>query len=122
MKRTPLTRKTPLRQKKPMQRSGRVAPRSRRTIDEMPERQRVREVVLARDRICRGRGLTPVDCTVHASQVHELKRGANRRECYLDPAKCIGVCAPCHEWITANPAAARPLGLALRTGDPFPAQ
>lgn len=122
MKRTPLQRKTPLRQKTPMQRSGRVAPRSKKTISEMPERARVREIVLARDRVCRGRGLTPVDCSTFASQVHELKRGANRRECYLDPDKCVGLCAPCHTWVTDHPAAARPLGLALRTGDPFPAQ
>jgi hypothetical protein len=120
MKRTPLTRKTPLRQKKPMDRSGRITPRSKKTIAELPERQRVRQIVLERDRICRGRGVTPVECAIHASEVHELKRGANRRECYLDPDKCIGLCVPCHRWITDHPAEARPLGLALRTGDPFP--
>lgn len=122
MKRTPLVRKTPLRQKKPMQRSGRVAPRSQRTINEMPERARVRQVVLARDQICRGKGLTPVDCQGYATEVHELKRGANRRECYLDPAKCVGLCCMCHTYVTEHPAEARPLGLALRTGDPFPDQ
>lgn len=120
MRRTPLTRKTPLRQNKPMQRTGRIAPRSQRTIDEMPERARVRQIVLARDRICRGNGLTPVDCHGNATEVHELKRGANRRECYLDSDKCVGLCRPCHQWVTEHPAEARPLGLALRTGDPFP--
>jgi hypothetical protein len=121
MKRTELIRKTPLRQKKPMNRSGRVKPRSKKTLAEMPERARVRDAVLARDRICRGRGLTPVDCTTHSSDVHELKRGANRRECYLDPAKCIGLCRTCHTFVTEHPAEARLLGLALRSGDPFPA-
>jgi hypothetical protein len=119
VKRTPLTRKTPLRQKKPMDRSGRVNPRSKKTIAEMPERARVRDEVLRRDR---GKGLTPVDCQTHACEVHELKRGANRRECYLDPAKCVGLCRPCHTYVTEHPTEAREMGLALRTGDPFPAQ
>jgi hypothetical protein len=120
VKKTPLTRKTPLRQKKPMSRSGRVKPRSTKTIAEMPERARVRATVLARDRICRGRGLTPVDCAAYSTDVHELKRGAHRRDCYLDPAKCVGLCRPCHQWVTEHPSDARPLGLALRSGDPFP--
>jgi hypothetical protein len=119
VKRTPLQRKTPLRQKKPMNRSGRIAPRSRKTIAELPERDRVRQEVLQRDRECRGRGLTPVDCTGASTDVHELKRGANRRECYLDAERCIGLCRTCHTFVTLNPAQAHELGLARWTWEPW---
>lgn len=127
MKRTPLNRGKPLERGKPLLRGKpmprepkRLAPTSKKRRADLPERAKVRAAVLARDRECRGRGLTPVACTVWSSDVHELKRGANRASCWLDPARCIGLCRTCHDWVTDQPKLARPLGLALRTGDPFP--
>lgn len=99
---------------------GRLNQRSRKTIAAAPTRAAVVAEVLRRDRECRGRGLTPVECQVWSTDCHELKRGAWRRECWLDPDRCIGLCRACHDWVTGNPMAARPLGLALRSGDPFP--
>ena len=89
--------------------------KSARTKRDEPARAECREIVLARDRVCRGQRLTPVRCAGVATDVHELKRGSARRSVYLDPDMCIGLCRPCHDWVTANPNAACELGLALKS-------
>ena len=76
-------------------------------------RRECREIVLARDYQCRGHGLTPVDCTMTPTEVHELGRGAYRSSCWLNPDLCLGMCRPCHRWVTDHPARAQELGLAL---------
>ena len=97
-----------------------MRPVSDRRAAQLDERARVRDIVLRRDLRCRGYGLTPVRCDIWSTDCHELKRGAWRADCWLDPARCVGVCRPCHRWITEHPEEARPLGLALRSGDPYP--
>ena len=97
-----------------------INPMSKKRRASIPTRNQVRTTVLQRDRECQGQNLTPVNCERWSTDVHELKRGANRARCWLDPDRCIGLCATCHRWVTMNPTEARTLGLALRTGDPFP--
>lgn len=97
-----------------------MKPISDRRAAQLDERARVRDLVLRRDMRCRGYGLTPVRCGIWSTDCHELKRGAWRADCWLDPARCVGVCRTCHRWITEHPERARPLGLALRSGDPYP--
>jgi hypothetical protein len=77
------------------------------------QRAACRQAVLARDRHCRGLGLTPVNCDVVPSEVHELGRGAYRASCFLEPELCLGLCRPCHQWVTEHPRDAQELGLAL---------
>lgn len=101
MKRTPLKRGKPVRRISEKRRS------------ELPERDAVRQKVLARDRVCRGYGLTPVTCRRTPSEVHELGRGAYRRSCWLNEDLCIALCGPCHRWVTNNPRPAQAMQLAL---------
>jgi hypothetical protein len=104
-----------------------IAARSKLSTSELAAREACREAVLRRDRNCQAFYLhllwpsgKAVACQGLSSQVHELKRGKMRRDCYLDPARCIGLCAPCHQWVTENPKAAIELGLALNSWDPWP--
>ena len=88
--------------------------------EDLERRREVVDIVLRRDVRCRGELLTPVRCDTWSTDCHELKRGAHRRDCWLDPLRCVGLCRPCHRWVTEHPEAARETGLALRSGDPFP--
>ena len=123
----PIPRKTPLKRSamksaataagfeaKPRKRINQVSAKRRKLA---PTRAAVVAEVLARDGQCRGRGLTPVWCTIRSTDCHELYRGANRQTAWLNPDLCVGLCRTCHDWVTTNPEKARPLGLALRTGD-----
>jgi hypothetical protein len=92
---------------------SRVRPVSTKRTAQQPERDACRSAVLARDRTCRGRGLTPVECGVTPTDVHELGRGAYRASCWLNPDLCIALCRRCHRWVTDHPTRARELGLAL---------
>ena len=115
MKRTAFKRKPPVAPKprKPMPRASKpIKARSKRTTSEQDARAECRRIVLSRDLVCRGQRKTPADCTGRSTDVHELKRGKARRECYLVPERCIGLCRPCHDWVTANPEQAVELGLA----------
>jgi hypothetical protein len=42
-----------------------------------------------------------------------LGRGAYRASCWLEPELCLGMCRPCHRWVTEHPRHAQELGLAL---------
>lgn len=92
----------------------RINPVSERRRFEFAERAQCRAIVMSRDRVCRGKGLTPVNCTSTPTEVHELGRGAYRTSCYLDPDLCLGLCHTCHAWVTGHPSLANDLGLALR--------
>ena len=106
------------------------APRARRKRRRLPfvsakraaereTRNAIRDVVIARDRTCRAGPVMraaswplrpPVACNVTIDDVHEVKTRARGGD-YLDAANCIGVCRPCHRWITEHPAEAHRLGL-----------
>ncbi|MFN2592336.1 MAG: hypothetical protein ABR532_05830 [Candidatus Dormibacteria bacterium] len=112
-RRTPLTAAAPLRRHVGLTASRKPLPSmSDRRKAELPERQECRRIVLERDPICVFPG-----CTRPSTEVHELHRGAGRHTDYLDPKLCRGVCWLHHGWTTRNPAKARRLGLALRTGE-----
>lgn len=53
-----------------------------------------------------------VDCWQWMDEVHELGRGQWRKHCLTVPEACIGLCRPCHRWVTEHPEAAYDLGLA----------
>ena len=86
---------------------------SKKRAAQAEERAACRQAVLLRDRVCRGRGATRVQCAVTPSEVHELGRGSYRSSCWLDPELCIALCRPCHQWVTEHPTEAQVLGLAL---------
>jgi len=90
-----------------------VRPVSKKRAAQAGARAECRKTVLERDRHCRGHGLTDVPCRRVPSEVHELGRGAYRQSCWLEPELCIGLCRPCHQWVTEHPTAAQALGLAL---------
>jgi len=90
-----------------------VRPVSKKRAAQAGARADCREAVLARDHLCRGHGLTPVDCRTVPSEVHELGRGAYRSSCFLEPELCIALCRPCHRWVTEHPILAQERGLAL---------
>ena len=96
-----------------MKRSG-IRPVSRKRAAQKPLRDACVNIVLRRDVRCRGAGLTPVNCSGAATEVHELGRGAYRQSCWLIPEMCLGLCSICHRWVTLNPDLAEELGLALR--------
>ena len=90
-----------------------MRPVSKKRAAQAGARAECRKVVLARDRQCRGHGITGVACRVFPSEVHELGRGAYRQSCWLEPELCIGLCRPCHQWVTEHPTDAQSRGLAL---------
>jgi hypothetical protein len=92
---------------------SRVRPVSTKRAAQATERAACRQAVLARDYRCRGLGIAPVACDVVPSEVHELGRGAYRASCWLVPDLCLGLCRPCHRWVTEHPRHAQELGLAL---------
>jgi hypothetical protein len=105
MKRTPLTRKTGLK------RTGRINPRSDKTIARDADLEVARKAVVKRaggrceaqwDSTCRRYG-------AHAHHVIRRSQGGDH-----DPGNLIWVCNPCHENIHRNPAEARKLGLLAR--------
>lgn len=90
-----------------------MRPVSKKRAAQASARAACRATVLARDRHCRGRNITPVVCGVVPSEVHELGRGAYRSSCWLVPDLCLGMCRPCHQWVTEHPTLAQECGLAL---------
>lgn len=96
-----------------MKRSGRIRPVSKKRAAQNLAREECRQTVLARDRQCRGAGITPVLCGRTATEVHELGRGPYRRDCFLEPDLCLGLCRWCHQWVTEHPLDAQELELAL---------
>lgn len=87
---------------------------------EQAQRAVVREFVLSRDPQCQAHGLELVwpsgkvtECAGRSTEVHELKRGKMRADCYLNADMCLGLCSPCHAFVTLNPAEAVRLGLAM---------
>ena len=54
-------------------------------------------------------------CTGRAEQGHEVLSRA-RGGSITDPENIIGVCAPCHQWITEHPLEATERGLMRRRG------
>lgn len=92
---------------------SRIRPISKKRQDQAEARAECRRIVLERDRTCRGLHSTPVRCQVVPSEVHELGRGSYRETCWLDPELCIGLCRPCHQWVTEHPHDAVEAGLAM---------
>lgn len=82
---------------------------------DLPARNQCRTQVLERaGGMCEMRCTDPCRSRPNpATDVHELKRGASRSECWLDPEKCLAACRECHDFVTCNPKAAHDLGLAL---------
>lgn len=117
MKRSPLRRTTGLTSRIPLRRHKGVNPVSKRRQRERPQRDGCRAIVLARDRVCRYPG-----CHFPSEEVHELQRGQMRASTYLDPTRCIGLCAPHHLIVTLNPDAAHELGLAYKSWEEVPPQ
>jgi hypothetical protein len=110
VKRTPLRRTSSLpRTRKP------ISPMSAKRRRDLPARKRCRILVLKRaEGLCEMRCTDPCRSFPNpATDVHELKRGASRSECWLNPEKCLAGCRECHIWVSEHPAAARELGLAL---------
>lgn len=117
-----LERKTPLRADPAKVKAWRdrsrkrIPPRSKRRIEEAPERARVRQVVLDRDQGCMGRGILPGRCWHPRDEpldVHEvLARGPGGD--YLDPENCLALCRGHHQWVTTHPAEAEGLGYRRR--------
>jgi hypothetical protein len=100
---------------------SRIRPISKKRASDLSKRAMVVVEVLARDPQCRAHGLELVwpsgkrtVCAGRSTEVHELWRGKMRGDCWLDPEKCIGLCSPCHSFVTLNPAEA------VRLGHPTP--
>lgn len=80
---------------------------AKRTADE-PERARVREVVLARDRGCTAVDVVPEvrcgspDPRRPEIEVDEIRGGAYRVDEWLDPDRCRSLCQAHHDWKTAH--------------------
>ena len=115
MNRTPLRRTSPLRRTALPRARKPILPMSAKRRRDLPARKQCRIQVLER-----AGGRCEMRCTdpcrsfpSPATDVHELKRGASRSECWLNPAMCLAGCRECHQWVTDHPAAARGLGLAL---------
>ena len=102
-----------------LRRRTRLSPMSTGRRDELEQRADVVRAVLERDRVCRGHGLNDT-CTRIPTDVHELKRGAYRADCWLDPDRCIALCRPCHRRVTNHPNWAVKVGLALFSWQEFP--
>jgi hypothetical protein len=84
---------------------------SSKTKNNMPKRQEVRRIVLARDMgLCQARFLVEsITCSgpLDVDEVIPRGRGGN----YLDPDNCQVLCRAHHRWKHDNPAEAERLGL-----------
>ncbi len=117
MKRSgPLKRRAPLRTTSRLRRTP-LRPISKKRKEQLPERQKVIDEVIARDGGCVAEGLPGVP---HGPlpdrkplEVHELKRGSGRASAWLDADWCIALCPQAHDWVTENIPEAKLLGLAV---------
>jgi hypothetical protein len=109
-----LKRKTPLRNTKPMQRGGRLKPRSAKRDAEMVERRKLVAVLLTQNPWCQACAVTPVGATParRSVDVHEKLRRSQGGS-ILDESICLCLCRLCHDWIGQNPQAAVALDLAM---------
>lgn len=101
----------------------RIARTSAATKQSIPDRQRCRAIVLARDKRCVAIGIPGVPHGLaHGRtdlEVHELKRGKARREVWLDPDWCVALCPQAHEWATdAGRLTVEAVGLAVASWAP----
>jgi len=102
MKRSGMRRRTAL-----QARTGRLPAVSARRVSRTVERAELLARVLAANPVCqRCRQAATTD-------VHELVRRSQARDAIYDETVCVGLCRPCHMWVTAHPAQAVADGWAI---------
>ena len=102
---------------KPMTRSG-FANTPREKLKPMSEKRAAKQggrrkcIASVRER-CGGRCEAKLlnVCTGEMRDTHEIL-ARSQGGSITDPANCLGVCRPCHDWIGSNMNAARRIGLA----------
>lgn len=123
MKRTPLNRGKGLESSgKPLERTGRIKPRSDRTQKRYEEERIpfVKRILSERPwcEACLIRGL-PRNRSV---DVHEIltrgRSGGVFGDDWLDETNVLAVCRPCHMWIDEHPKESLQLGLLTTAGKP----
>lgn len=107
----PRLRVVPLKQQENTIKQTRINKMSQKTQNELPQREEVRRIVLARDMgLCRAKFLVPsIQCSgpLDIDEVIPRGRGGN----YLDPNNCQVLCRAHHRWKHDHPAHAERLGL-----------
>lgn len=108
----PLRRSTPLSRGRPLERAtSKLKAQSDRRKAETAERRRVVAEVRKAHPLCeRCRRRPTVD-------VHERRSRARRPGAHLMRDELVGLCRPCHDWVTTNPAAATAEGWLLPADD-----
>jgi hypothetical protein len=92
-----------------------LKPVSDKRREQLPVREKVRQIVIARDKGCVARTMKPVPCGQIGGraplEVHEIRGGADRQATWLDPDWCIAVCPVTHSWVHDNVEEAKKRGL-----------
>jgi hypothetical protein len=88
-----------------------IPPRSKRRVEEMPERQEMVYELLRDYPVCAAQ--IPVICTKISTEVNEIVRRGQWAAGYLDRSNTETLCHNCHAFITAHPG---PNGWAVRHG------
>lgn len=105
-----------------LQRRTRLQPMSDKRRAAMPARAECRQLVIDR---ARGRCeacpiVRPGARARQGVDVHEIltrARAGDAIAAITDPANCLFVCRPCHDWITEHPIEAEQLGLVRHSWD-----
>lgn len=115
MKRSSLARKTPLKARSALRRTGPLRTVSAKKAKRRVVQASVRERVFERDgHTCRVRVIVPhIDCTSGLHPHHRWLSSQGGPDAVWNE---IAVCPGHHDWIHANPADARELGLYSATG------
>jgi 5-methylcytosine-specific restriction endonuclease McrA len=100
VKRSPIQRRTPL------QRLTSIRPKSPKRVRQDRTRAFLRRQFLIAYPECER-------CGNAATDVHEVIRRSQAPGAQLRPELFVGLCRPCHEWATVNPAEAHAEGFVL---------
>jgi len=110
-----IERRTPLKRTGGPKRRTRLKPVSDKRRKQLPVREKVRQIVIARDKGCVARNMRDVPCGQiggRASlEVHEIRGGADRQATWLDPDWAVAVCPVTHSWVHDNVKEAKKRGL-----------
>lgn len=93
---------------------SRIKPVSAKRRSQAGARRKTIELVMERDKYACQAKLS--GCSMHATDVHELKTRA-RGGSIIELSNCVALCRGCHSWITEHPKWATEHGFMLHSWD-----